>query len=162
MSDNSPKSETQKPKVFISPPIVLDTKKLDILFYRADLEFSGLDHSGPSYVGRVFINNPDANEQTSLTLGDGYVGSYYIFGHGGCVGDVGHCEVKERLPFDFRKPHHLTPIDLHLTITDQIKELGKTTDQFIVSVVPILAGGSLLEDNQVVVLNSISIYTYNR
>jgi hypothetical protein len=94
-----------------------------------------VEHSGPSYEGRVFINNTGANEDTSLTLDKGYVGSYYIFGHGACVGDVGHCQVMERSAFDFRPPHPLTPIDLHLIITDQIKQLGKDTDEFIVSIV---------------------------
>ena len=33
-------------------------------FARADIEFHELDHAGPSYEGRVFINNPGANETT--------------------------------------------------------------------------------------------------
>ena len=34
--------------------------------------------SGPSYEGRVSLNNPNANEITKLDLYNGYVGSYNI------------------------------------------------------------------------------------
>ena len=161
LSHNGSEHEASKPKIYISSTIKLNIKNLENSFYRADIEFVGVEHSGPSYEGRVFINNRGANEDTSLSLDRGYVGSYYIFGHGGCIGDVGHCEVKERSAFDFRPPHPLTPIDLHVTVTDQIKELGKNTDEFVISIVPILAGGSKLEDDELVRLDSISIYTYN-
>lgn len=162
MSNNNSKDRAaEKPKIFISEPLKFDIKKLDNSFYRADLEFHGVEHDGPSYEGRVFINNPEADEDTPLSLVNGYVGSYFIFGHGGCYGDIGHCEITERSPFDFRPPHPLTPIFLRLKITDQIKELGKSTDEFKVTIVPILAGGSNLLDNDVVNLESISIVTYN-
>jgi tyrosinase len=155
-------SSSSNPKVFISKPLKFEIKKLENSFYRADLEFHGIEHSGPSYEGRVFINNPEANEDTFLSIDKGYVGSYFVFGHGGCYGDTGHCEVTERSRFDFRPPHSLTPIYLRLVITNQIKELGKNTDEFIVSIVPVLAGGSDNFDNEDVVrLDSISIVSYN-
>jgi hypothetical protein len=76
-------------------------------------------------------------------------------------GDEGHCEVTERSTFDFTPIHPLTPIFLRLKITDQIKELGKDIDQFRVTIVPILAGGSHISDNKPVRLDSISIVGYN-
>jgi hypothetical protein len=39
-----------------SPPIAVDA--LDRDFTRADIQFLGLDHSGASFEGRVFLNNP--------------------------------------------------------------------------------------------------------
>ena len=54
--------------------------------YRIGIEFHGLDHSGPSYEGMVFINNSEATLKTPTTIKNGYVGSYHIFGHGGCFG----------------------------------------------------------------------------
>jgi hypothetical protein len=155
------RTSNKKADIFRSGPLRFDIKKLESSFYRADLEFHRVNHSGPSYEGRVFINNSQADENTPLNLENGYVGSYFIFGHGGCYADVGHCDVKERAAFDFRPPHPLTPIDLRLKITDQIKELGKNTDEFTVSVVPIVAGGSNMEQN-LVSIDSISIVTYNR
>lgn len=51
-----------------------------------------------------------ARVETGRELAAGYVGSFSVFGHGGCYGDVGHCEVVPRDdPFDVRPPHPLTP-----------------------------------------------------
>src|ERR1700744_5231044 len=88
----------------------IPTGALDRTFARADVEFHGVDHSGPSYEGRVFLNTPDADATTELAA-PGYAGSFYIFGHGGCLGDVGHCDVVARRRFDPRPAHPLTPID---------------------------------------------------
>src|SRR6266480_3079079 len=53
-------------------------------YVRADLEFIGVDHSGASYEGRVYLNNANADANTQPTEMNGYAGSFYIFGHGGC------------------------------------------------------------------------------
>src|SRR5260370_37334225 len=81
-------------------------------FYRADIEFHGVDHSGASLEARVFIDNVEANASTALEPGQGYVDSFYIFGHGGCFGDDGHCEVPTgpRRADQIRPQPHLTPI----------------------------------------------------
>jgi hypothetical protein len=55
---------------------------------RADLTFSGLDHSGPSYEARVFFDKPDAGPDTPLD-DPAYAGSFSVCGHGGCFGDEG-------------------------------------------------------------------------
>jgi hypothetical protein len=85
--------------------------ELDIsAFGRADLVFKGVDHSGLSYEVRTFLNNLEADETTPRTVEEGYGGRFVIFGHGGCYGDVGHCEIptEPRGPYDFRLPHPLT------------------------------------------------------
>jgi tyrosinase len=71
-------------------------------FVRADLLFYGIDHSGPSYEAQVFIDargiggEPDRDHRA-------YVGSWFILGHGGCFGDLGHCDVPARRDeFDLR------------------------------------------------------------
>src|SRR5690242_17965704 len=66
---------------------------LSTAFSRADLVFEGVDHAGVSYEGRIFLNNEGADEKTPKTPSNGYAGSYHIFGHGGCFGDVGHCDI---------------------------------------------------------------------
>jgi hypothetical protein len=158
------KQPSFKPKIFISKPLKLNIENLEKKFYRADLEFHGVDHSGPSYEGRVFINNPKADDNTPKTLANGYAGSYHIFGHGGCFGDVGHCEIrKERLPFDYRPSHPLTPAFKRIIFTpDKIKEIGKGTNEFTVTIVPIVAKGSKVISSDVVNLEKISIVTYNK
>ena len=112
-----------------SPPLSLKSLRFDLErpppgFYRADIEFYGVDHSGASLEARVFIDNADANASTALEAGQGYVDSFYIFGHGGCFGDVGHCDVPVRDdPFDLRSPHQLTPAARTVTVTNAIKRL---------------------------------------
>ena len=96
------KTKYKQLQIYHSHPIKLDTKKQSE-FYRADLEFHGIGHATESHTGHVFLNNHDANLDTARTLENGYVGSYHIFGHGGCFGDLGHCDiVKKDRKYDFR------------------------------------------------------------
>ena len=112
-------------------------------FRRADLIFDDVDHSGPSFEARVFLNNPAATAETAATIQNGYAGSFHIFGHGICLGDVGHCEVTDRgkAPFDFRGPHPLVPQQKSLVVTDALKQIldrdGKLEH---VTVVPVAYG----------------------
>lgn len=89
---------------------------------RVDLILYEVDHSGESYEGRVFIGgNPKAGAGAEHTA---YAGSFYVFGHGSCQGEAGHCEVpSERDPFDLRLPHHLEPHLVILTVTDAVGAL---------------------------------------
>ena len=121
------------------------------------------NHSAESYEGRVYINNRDANQNTAKTSPNGYVGSFHIFGHGGLYGDVGHCEIrKERRPFDYRPPHQLTPLYKRLIVTRDLLRLGKNTDKFTITIVPILAGGSIIRIVQEIVkVERISLITYD-
>lgn len=82
-------------------------------FYQAIIEFYGVDTNGPSYVGRVFVNNPNADENT-LDESSGYVGSYSVFGHDGCCGDEGHCEPTPNRAYDSRVHRHVDPVELIL------------------------------------------------
>lgn len=109
-------------------------------FSRADLVFFGLDHGGPSVEVRIFFNAPDADESTPTTDEAGFVGVFSIFGHGGCFGDEGHCDVPEtRRPFDLRPEHPLTPITKHVTVTDAVRHLTAAGAQEVtVTIVPLL------------------------
>ncbi|HEY2335418.1 MAG TPA: hypothetical protein VGH58_10480 [Solirubrobacterales bacterium] len=92
-------------------------------FARADLLFYGLDHSGASYEGRVFLD-PRGVGRDAGSDHRAYVGSFYVLGHGGCFGDVGHCDIpSERDPFDLRPPHQLEPALRILTVTEALQEL---------------------------------------
>jgi hypothetical protein len=94
-------------------------------FRRADLVFEGVDHAGPSFEGRVFLNNSAADAETPRDLDHGYAGSFHIFGHGHCFGDPGHCEVDDRgkAPHDLRLPHPLTPVEKIVVVTDALKQI---------------------------------------
>jgi hypothetical protein len=96
-------------------------------------------HGGPSYEGRVFLNNHNANEKTKLNLDNGYVGSYHIFGHGGCVGNLGHCNIfPPRRPYDKRPTQDLKPHYKRIIVTEALKKIGKDISKFTITIVPIL------------------------
>ena len=156
------------PRIYSSNKLVLDISKLESTFYRADLIIYGLDHSGPSYEGRVFINNPKANRNTPQDSRHGYTGSYFVFGHGGCLGDEGHCDLnRPSLRFNI-VPNPLIPEKVSLIITEILKELGKYTKEFTFTIVPILAAGSEkacqkdADLKNVVLLHKVSIETYDK
>lgn len=112
-------------------------------FSRADFELRGIDHSGPSYEGRVFLNNPGADASTPREEGEGYAGSFYIFGHGGCFGELGHCDVHEAPAgvYDLRLPHPLNPQFRTVVITEPLRlgmrrSRARTLTFTVVAVVP--------------------------
>jgi tyrosinase len=92
-------------------------------FARADLLFYGLDHSGASYEARVFLDPRGVGRKAGVEH-RAYVGSFYVLGHGGCFGDVGHCDIPSgRDAFDLRPAHQLEPALRILTVTDAVRHL---------------------------------------
>jgi tyrosinase len=116
---------------------------------RVDLELHDVDHSGPSYSVRVFLDDPDAGASTPMDA-RGYAGSFYVFGHGPCLGDEGHCDVHAPLhPFDFRDASPLTPQYHVLPITDALQPLMDEPERlFTVTLVAVVnrAGEYVGED----------------
>lgn len=110
-------------------------------YTRADLIFYGVDHAGPSYEARVFLNRKDADADTPREAAAGYAGSFMVFGHDGCVGDEGHCDVEDRVvdEFDFRAPHPLEPWTKVVTITEAFA-LAEPEGEFTITVVPVVPG----------------------
>ena len=110
-------------------------------YSRADLIFYGVDHSGPSYEARIFLNNPDADVDTPREVKDGYAGSFTIFGHDGCAGAEGHCDTgaREVDEFDLRAPHPLTPWTKAVEITEAFNHLEGETE-FVITVVAVVPG----------------------
>jgi hypothetical protein len=159
-------SERRKgPIVYVSKELYLDIKRLENKFKRADIEIHNVDHSGFSYEGRVFLNNSEADQKTELKLEKGYVGSYHVFAHGGCYGDEGHCDIpKERRAYDYRPSHHLKPQYKRIIITDALRKLGKNTDRFTISIVPVLPGNpseNNVDGKKIVNFEKIGIVTYD-
>lgn len=94
-------------------------------FSRADVVITGVDHSGCSFEVRLFLNNPGADGGSPRADVSGYAGRFHVFGHGGCFGDVGHCDVPQPTgdPTDFRPPHPLTPLTTYVTVTNALRRL---------------------------------------
>ena len=122
---------------FHSEPLDLPEDREEVV--RADLIFYGVDHSGPSYEARIFLDNPRANEETPCTAERGYAGSFTVFGHGGCFGADGHCAPGERQTdeYDRRPPHPLTPETVAVEITAALARVQATAVKVnVVAVVP--------------------------
>jgi tyrosinase len=110
---------------FISAPIQLTAAQAAGQFARADLVFYDVDARHASFIGRVFLQAPGGDVDLAADRRDGYAGFFAIFGHGGCAGDEGHCEVPEsRDPFDFGPPHPLTPQVKLVEVTDRLRQVG--------------------------------------
>jgi tyrosinase len=94
-------------------------------FTRADVVFTGVDHSGCSYEVRLFLNNLEADGNTARDDAARYAGRFQVFGHGGCFGDAGHCDVPARStdPTDMRPAHPLTPLTTFVTVTAALQRL---------------------------------------
>jgi tyrosinase len=93
-------------------------------FSRADLVFYGVDHSGPSFEARIFIGAKRGIKPSATSEDPAYAGSFYVFGHGDCYGEAGHCDIPtERDPFDLRLPHHLEPGMQIVTVTEAVRRL---------------------------------------
>jgi hypothetical protein len=105
-------------------------------FRRADLVFTGVDHSGMSYEVRAFLNNPEADENTLRSLEQGYGGSFVVFGHGGCYGDMGHCDIptERRGPHDLRPPHPLEPQTRTISVTEALEHVLRNGEGELTSV----------------------------
>jgi len=113
-------------------------------FSAAQLVFYDVDHSGASFTAPVFLDASDVGAATPLDPEAGFAGSFVIFGHGGCAGDLGHCDVPEKRkdPFDNRPLHPLTPQTKTVDITRALKRLldAGPVEELRVSVLALLPG----------------------
>lgn len=146
---------------FVSAPLELSPALKAGTFSRVDLIFHGVDHSGDSYEGRVYINEPRADASTGRDV-PAYVGSFHVFGHGECFGDVGHCDVPRgpRRPFDLRPAHQLTPHTKVVIITDRLRALLGGLDaetSITVTVVAIVLGDV---SNEVLMFDEVRLLSY--
>ncbi|HWA83766.1 MAG TPA: hypothetical protein VG820_10050 [Fimbriimonadaceae bacterium] len=128
-------------KVYVSPQ--LDATTLRHEYARADIQFHNVDHSEASYQALVFLNNEKATSETPTDDANGYAGSFYVFGHGGCFGDEGHCEVPAtRRPYDPRLSHPLRKALKIVIATDAIRRATEKGKTFTITVVPIVTAAT--------------------
>lgn len=132
---------------YVSGQIQFDINNLEESFQRAELVIENIDCSGFSYEGRVFLNNPDANEETPMSTEYGYAGCYHILGYGGVLQD--DFEV-ERSVFDSR-PFRSVLNHKRINVTDILKLMSRNTNVFVISIVPILPGGANVSNSEIVV-----------
>lgn len=159
----TPRRPKGSAKTYTSKPVRVDFAGPGHRLNRADLEISGIFHGEGSYEGRIFLNNPGADQNTPRTLEHGYAGSFHIFGHGGCFGDAGHCEVQgHRDAYDFRAPHALTPAKKRVTITNALLKVAQGNQQATVTIVPVVsAANELCDTHNVFRFEQMRLVTYD-
>lgn len=134
-------------------------------FSRADLTFYGLDHSGPSFEALIFFGNEQASASTARDEQSGYVSKFAVFGHGGCFGEEGHCEVVTPVsPFDRNHPHQLEPATRIVMVTDAIQRLVSSgATSVTVTVVPVVRASALAEESAadtVLTIDQVALHTF--
>ncbi len=132
-------------------------------YVRAELELRQVEHRGASFEVRFFLNNSKATQRTPTTAEDGYAGSSWVFGHGRCYGDEGHCLVPEQYrEEDRRRPHPLTPLELHVDVTEAVRRVVATTTKLTVTLVPIIqAANDACDLVNVLEFEALALVTYN-
>jgi hypothetical protein len=121
---------------YISAPIPLNLGSRKAGFERADIEIYGIDQSGASFEGRVFLNNPEATLATPLSLEHGYAGSFHVYGYGIWPADVASGPGgKPAASEGIRAPITKTVIS-----TEAVRRAAAKSDQARVTVVPVFPG----------------------
>ncbi len=159
----TPSRPTTSANTYTTKPVAIDFADSSHRLSSADLEIMGVYHSEASYEGRIYFNNPKADKSTPKTLENGYAGSFYVFGHGGCFGDVGHCEINgKRDPFDLRDPHPLAPITKRITVTDALKYYARANRPVTITIVPVVsAANDLCDTKNVFRFEQMRFLSYN-
>lgn len=117
-------------------------------FTRADLEFYGVNHFRPSFVARIYFNDPDVTVDNASRDRDSFAGQFAIFGHQRCSGDEGHCEVHvDTRRFDERPSHPLTRAFKRVIVTDALRR-HRDSPELTVTVVVTCDPAELDEDQQ--------------
>jgi len=130
-------------KAYVTKPI--DVSSLDHQYARADIEFYDVDHSEASYTAHLFFNNPKANDKTARNAKNGYAGCFHVFGHGGCYGDAGHCDVPPvRRLYDPRPAHPLTKATKVVIATNAVRQAVGTGGLVTLTVVPLVTAATNL------------------
>lgn len=144
---------------FISAPIPLTAAQAAGSFRRADLVFYDVDARHASFTARVFLQAPGGDVDLSPDRRDGYAGFFAIFGHGGCAGDEGHCEIPQtRDPFDLGPPHPLTPQVKLVEVTDSLKAVsGEQVVAVVLAIRPSHEGARL---DDVMSFSGVRLLTY--
>ncbi len=123
---SSPAHALQSTRGVPQPDAIFDLGSVPENLQQADLNFVKAEVPRDSFEIRVFFSRERPDRKAVAKAGRGYAGSLYLFGHGACTGDTGHCDVPEvpesATRFILLRPeHHLTPRTLTLDVTEALR-----------------------------------------
>ena len=122
----SAKSHTREDGAILHSLAFRPTRDSEVAFDRADLIIEGIPHESTSYEVRLFFNNPEANADSARSAETGYAGKFSVFGHGGCMGESGHCAVAgaptgtDAAALAIAMPHPLSPKRKVVRVTEAL------------------------------------------
>jgi tyrosinase len=145
---------------FVSQPLRIPALEQGAEFIRADLVFYRVDHSRRSHTVSIFFDNPEADHTTAGDTERGYAGRFTIFGHGGCFGGEGHCDLNARHSdaFDLRPPHALNPITVAVTVTEAVRRLREP--QVVITLVAVEPGREAPRPSDALQFDRLRLITY--
>jgi hypothetical protein len=120
---------------FVSSPIPLNLGSRKS-FTRADIEVYGIDQSGASFEGRVFLNNPQATLMTPLSVEQGYAGSFHVFGYGLWPADVDKDSAARAASAETIR----APITKIVIATKPVRRAAAKGEEALITVVPVYPG----------------------
>ena len=104
---------------------------------RVELVFGGVEQAGPSFEGRVFLNNPGADESTAPSPETGYAGSFHVYGYGQPPPPAVAQAMDERVPGS----DPVAPIEKRLHADEAaVRAALESSDELTITVVPVPAG----------------------
>lgn len=121
---------------FTSAPIPLNLGSKQDDFDRADIEIYGIDQSGASFEGRVFLNNPKATLKTPLSADQGYAGSFHVYGYGIWPADVAADHAAKPSAAEGIR----APITKTVIATEAVRRAAVQGKEVRVTVVPVFPG----------------------
>jgi len=147
---------------YVSPALRTPAPSAVSGYDRIDLELHGVDHSAGSYAVRVFVNDAEASAETTIDGNTAYAGSFYVFGHGPCLGDAGHCDVRlgPINPYDYRLPDQLTPQYHRLQVTDAVRSAG-ANETFAVTLVAVENRDGEASTSDLMAFTRLSVVAYS-
>lgn len=92
---------------------------------RAEVVVTGIKQPNDSFLVRIFLNQPQADINTSIVDNPSFAGYFTIFGHGACIGGPGHCDppVRRQRRFERVVRTHNDPWNIRMNVTDVVKNL---------------------------------------
>ena len=138
---------------FVSAPIRLELGAEGLNFERAEIQVYGLDQSGASYEGRIFLNNRDANSETPTKPENGYAGSFHVYGYGIWPGDLREDGA------DYGPPRESirAPIQKDVVATEAVRTAAARGDEIIVTIIPVYYANPLRDARDGLKLEGVRI-----